>query len=113
MLRKALVSDTVRSFMYCVRTGTAFQPAVILGNRVPQHSTDYLPDAALAPFATSAYSRTLNYLLANRQIILLASWLRSFSTEERNYAIYLHRKYYGSGNCIVSLVEYEDQSHFC
>lgn len=92
-MRKALVNDVVHSFCYAVRTGRAW-PVVILQQRFEVSLATY-PAQDLVPFACYAYCKQRNYLLANRQIVLLSSWLRVLTAEERNYAATLMEKYYG------------------
>ena len=91
-MRKAKVNDIVRSFVFGVRTRAAW-PFPILGH---QWENAMLPIRAsyLAPFAAFAYAMNANYLLANRQLILLASFMRDLSLEEQAYAASLMNKFY-------------------
>lgn len=93
-IRKALVNDIVHSFCYAIRSNKQW-PVVILGNKYETTTAHSFPLQALIPFTNYAYSKQRNYILANRHIILIASWLRAFSTEEQQYAVTLMQKYYG------------------
>ena len=113
MLRKALVSDTVRGFIYVLRRGKTVWPAPILGQVVPPFSKASICLVTLGAFVSTAYSIQPNYIIAGRAIVLMASWLRSFSPEELAYSQNLLEKFYGYQRCTCSAVEADDQSHFC
>ena len=93
-IRKALVNEVVRAFTYQVRTKSQW-PSLLFGNPVAPAGAAKLASHALVPFVAWAYAQQGNYILANRSIILLASWLRTFNPAEVKYAKQLLEKYYG------------------
>ena len=84
----------------------------ILGKPVPPYTNASLEATELGAFVSVAFSIQSNYIIATRAIPLKASWMRSFSPEERAYAVKLLEKYYGFGRCTGETVTAEDQSHF-
>lgn len=99
MLRKALVSDIVRSFVYCVRFRgvspkflQAFPFPILAEHRSPSHCesqySGYSP-AVLTPFAIFAYQNAATHGHAGNYMFMLASWFADMSQEERDYAVYL------------------------
>ena len=96
MLRKALVNDIVHSFTWGCKQVSADWPLLIFGKSdlLSGKSTDFA-NGQLAPFASYAFTACKNYVIATRNTILLASWLRVFSEEERSYALTILGKYYG------------------
>ena len=99
-MRKALVNDIVRSFTYAVRTSNLREPGafcfVILG-KPSEMSWGQIHAQALAPFTSWAYAMLANYVVANRLIVLLASYLRMLSEAEQLYAAQLMQRYYLPG----------------
>jgi hypothetical protein len=104
MLRKALVSDIVRSFVYCVRFRgyttkllIAFPFPVLAERRSPSHVESqyagYSP-AVLTPFAIFAYQNALTHGHAGNYMTMLAAWFADMSKEEHDYAVYLMTTYH-------------------
>jgi hypothetical protein len=108
-IRKALVNDIVHSFCYCCRKKTAQWPLVIFEG---QAFASILPveflDTLLVPYIDYALRRNKNYVIAMRQVILLATWLRNLNVAEQDYATNLMVKYYGYRNRETEW----DESHF-
>lgn len=94
-MRKAKVNDIVRSFVYAVRTRSDW-PFPILG-RNWENAMQPLRAASLVPFAAFAYAETRNYIVTNRQVILVASYLRDLAELEQDYAASLMIRYYLPG----------------
>lgn len=91
-MRKAKVNDIVRSFVFGVRRQDSW-PFPILG-RQWENAMQPIENQILVPFASFAYAHTANYLIANRNLILLASFLRDLSPAEQAYAASLMYKFY-------------------
>jgi hypothetical protein len=98
MLRKPLVSDLIHSFCYACRHKSIW-PFVVFGNENAAIGMGLGKTGDLAPFITYALNVQPNYVLAMRQIVLLASRLRNLSVEEQQYAAELMEKYYGIERC--------------
>jgi hypothetical protein len=98
-MRKALVNDIIRSFAYCCRTGERNWPWPILGMSLPVSGEGAVTRAEQAAIIEVATWLQSNYILAMRQITLTIATFRSLSQEEKDYAIYLLRTYYGLRPC--------------
>lgn len=103
-MRKALVNDVVHSFCYACRNNVAW-PVVILSDATHAFAASSLPAGLLTPFVAYAFSVQSNYILANRQVILLAGFLRTFSPTEQLYASALLERYYGYSTREVSCAD--------
>ena len=96
-MRKALVSDIVRSFVYVCRKQRSHWPHPILGFQLAPlngGSCDVTVFSAFIAFALNSHKG--NYITAMRPVILLATWLKAFNNEEQRYALYLLEKYHGN-----------------
>ena len=112
MLRKPLVNEIVRSFTYSV-THPGTWPFPIFGARALPTGSIALRTSVVLPFILYASRLELNYFSFNRAISHMAEWLRSFTTEEQDYAVYLIEKYYVNRDRTPETCSIEDQSHFC
>jgi hypothetical protein len=68
-------------------------PNVIFNRAIPFSGASY-PLADITPFASYAINTQANYILAMREVIFVAGWLRSFTPAEQEYAAHILRKYY-------------------
>lgn len=112
MIRKPLVNEIVRSFAYSVKHPGTW-PFPIFGARQLPLGSIALRTSAMLPFILYASGIELNYFSFNRAVLHVSEWLRSFSVEEQDYAVYLIGKYYDNRDCTPEIVAVEDQSHFC
>lgn len=60
-------------------------PSPLFSNPVPGEPTGSFTSRLLIPYVVYAYHIQENYILANRAIILLASWLRTLNEAEWIY----------------------------
>jgi hypothetical protein len=95
-MRKALVNEVIHSFCYGCRnlSHESYWPAIVFGNKTPSKYLGAVPNCNLVPFVAYAFTKQENYIIANRHVILLATWLNSFTDEEQTYALYILNKYY-------------------
>ena len=93
-MRKALVNEIVRSFTYSL-TRQGVWPFPIFGFKSCPVGSIALESTKVLPFILYAASKEANYFSFNRAVVEIAMWLRSFSIEEQDYALYLLAKYYG------------------
>lgn len=116
--RKPLVNDVVFSFCYaCRHCGAQEYDWVypIFGTRF--RATSGLPDKieadTFAVFISYALSKQPNYIIAMRQVIHMATWLRNFNQLERAYALELMERYYGTRISVGKIVGADNRAVFC
>ena len=96
MLRKPLVSDILRSVVYCTRTGDRTMLFPILGFQVPSLLTPKLlpHQAVLTEFIAWAFSVQPDERVVVRNATMLRAWCRALSPEEHAYLIHLLQTHY-------------------
>lgn len=94
-MRKPLVNEIVRSFMYSL-DNPGMWPFPIFGAKHCPVGSIMLESRIVIPFILCAAGKEVNYFSFNRAVNEITNWLRSFSLEEQEYAVYLVNKYYGA-----------------